>query len=340
LAIHGRIPLAASEVERVAELLASDEVSPRDRASLHLVQAGLLDQQGCFEKAFEHYRRSSDLRRELLKAQGHVFDPQEHWGLVEKLVAQFDRQYFGRVATFGVASDFPVFIVGMPRSGTTLVEQILASHPQVVGGGELKEIRNIVSDLPAPYPGDNHASVWINREQSQVLAEQYLRRLSVLGGEALRVTDKMFDNYLRLGVIFTLFPRARVIHCRRDPIDACFSCYSHDFRGTVFTTALDDLAHYYRAYAKLMAHWRSVLPQPMLDVDYEELVASQERESRRLVAFCGLDWDERCLDFHTNRRAVLTASRVQIRRPIYIDSVGRWKNYEPYLAEMIGALAN
>ena len=288
LALHGRLPLTDEEVARVPRFLASNNPSPRERASLHLLQASLLDRQGRYEEAFAHYRQSNELRHGLLKAQGQVFDVEQHHGFIEALIAAFDRSYFQRVEAFGLETDLPVFIVGMPRSGTSLVEQILASHPRVFGGGELKEIRKIASALPpAPAPGDP-ASAWIGSEASRSLAGQYLRRLTDLGGAAFRVTDKMFDNYLHLGLIYTLFPRARVIHCRRQALDVCFSCYTQDFRGMAFTTSLKDLGRYHRAYAKLMAHWRAVLPQPMLEVDYEELVANQETESRRLIAFCGL----------------------------------------------------
>jgi tetratricopeptide (TPR) repeat protein len=339
LALHGGLLLTDQEAVRVTEFLASDRPSPRERVSLHLLQAGLLDRQGRFPEAFAHYRQSNELRGSLLKAQGQAFDADRHDRFVDELIGVYDGDYFRRVAASGVESDLPVFIVGMPRSGTSLVEQILASHPRVFGGGERKEIRKIASALAPARAGGAAAVDGVGGEVVRSLAAQYLQRLTELGSAALRVTDKLFDNYLNLGVIFTLIPRARVIHCRRQALDVCFSCYTQDFRGLAFSTSLQDLGRYHRAYARLMAHWRAVLPQALLEMDYEELVANQEAESRRLVAFCGLDWDERCLAFHANRRAVLTASRVQIRRPIYTDSVGRWKNYEPQLKALIAALA-
>jgi hypothetical protein len=165
-----------------------------------------------------------------------------------------------------------------------------------------------------------------------------LHSLDQLNGLAARVTDKMPNNFQYLGLIAALFPRARVIHCRREPMDVCFSCYSHDFQD--WTCDLDTLASYYREYERLMAHWREVLPFPFLEVAYEELVADGEAVSRRLVAFCGLTWDERCLAYHQNRRAVRTASLMQVRQPVYQSSVGRWRRYEAYLRPLREALTS
>jgi hypothetical protein len=160
-----------------------------------------------------------------------------------------------------------------------------------------------------------------------------------LGGEALRVIDKMPSNFLHLGLIATLFPKARIIHCQRDPRDTCLSCYFQFFTGLNFAWDLIDLAAFYRQYERLMAHWTQVLPLRMLDVSYEQLVSNQQEVSQQLVAFCGVDWDERCLAFHDNPRRVHTASTLQVRRPIYSSSVGRWLRYEKHLQPLLGALS-
>jgi tetratricopeptide (TPR) repeat protein len=338
LALEGRCHLTAGEKARLGELLGRDSLPLRDRFSLHFLAAGLLDRAGAYGQAFAHYERANELRRLYFQQRGVAFDTNRHRDKVEELIAVFDRDHFRQVESFGSESDLPVFIVGIPRSGTTLVEQILASHPQVYGAGERSDLTQIASTLPRSKDDREGWTGWISPGASRSLAEQYLRRLSDVGGAALRVTNKLPENYLELGLIFTLFPRARVIHCRRNALDVCVSCYTQNFIGLPFTTSLEDIGHYYCAYQKLMAHWRAVLPRPLLEVDYEHLVKDPEAESRRLIAFCGLEWDERCLEFHTNRRAVQTASRLQVRRPVYTDSIGRWRKYQPYLKPLIGLL--
>ena len=189
----------------------------------------------------------------------------------------------------------------MPRSGTTLVEQILCSHPQVFGAGELLDIPDMTDQLPAlmqtpePYP---LCMAQIRFTVVQTLAEHYVRHLAQLGYAASRVIDKLPFNHRHLGFIYTMFPKARIIHCRRDPFATCALCYCQNFESLNFTNRMEDLALVYRLYRKTMTHWRAVLPAPILEVRYEELVENQEAVSRQMIAFCGLDWDDRCLAFH------------------------------------------
>jgi hypothetical protein len=173
---------------------------------------------------------------------------------------------------------------------------------------------------------------------ARILAEEYLARVRAIGGPAKRITDKMLTNFLHLGFIAMLFPRARVIHCIRDPLDTCVSAFMQIFRGLSFTLDLEDLGHYHREYERVMAHWRKVKPQAMLEVVYEDLVADLEAGSRRLVEFCGLPWDERCLRFYENPRAVRTVSKLQVRQPVYSSSVGRWRRYDSHLGPLRKAL--
>src|SRR5208283_4743952 len=275
------------------------------------------EQAGRHDEAFAHYRQGNDSARQMFAQVGQAFDPHEHCRQVDRLLAAFDRPYFERAGALGSASELPVFIVGMPRSGTTLVEQILASHPQVFGAGELPDIQKLEAALPGilgePYPACMER---LDRATVQALAGGHLQRLAERGGAARRITDKQPSNHLHLGLIRTLFPRARVIHCRREPLDTCLSCYFHHFEAMPFTTSLEWLGVCYRQYQRLMAHWRDVLPGGFLEIRYEDLVADQEAVTRQLVAFCGLEWDERCLAFHENPRAVQTASAVQVRQPI------------------------
>ena len=236
----------------------------------------------------------------------------------------------------------PVFIIGLPRSGTSLVEQILASHPEVHGAGELTDIGRLAQSLRVRVRSDKRfPDSALDIEQAQVapLAQIYLDRLHGLAPDAVRITDKMPSNFLYLGFIALLYPGARVIHCRRDPRDVGLSCYFQNFsHRPAFAYDLGDIGFYNREYERLMAHWRTVAPVSIHDIDYETLIAEQERESRRLVEFCGLAWDDACLAFHKSGRAVRTASSWQVRQPIYRNSARRWRNYEPHLAPLIDAL--
>ncbi len=218
-----------------------------------------------------------------------------------------------------------------------MTEQILASHPQVAGAGELTEVSQIVRWLRAEHGYPARLSV----ATLQKGANGYLNHVGRIGRGAARVTDKMPGNYMHLGLIARMFPKARIVHCRRDPMDNCLSCFAQNFRadGLAWSTDLRDLGHQYCQYSRLMDHWRKVLPAGrMLEIDYEDTVADLEGQARRLVEFAGLDWDPACLDFHKTERAVATASREQVRNPIYRSSVGRWKRYGDGVAPLVEAL--
>jgi LPS sulfotransferase NodH len=225
------------------------------------------------------------------------------------------------------ASQIPVFIVGMPRSGSTLVEQILASHPAVHGGGELLQSRQLFESAGA----DPHAT-----------AMAVLERLRRSAPEALRITDKDLLNFLHLGRIHATFPRARIIHCRRDPLETCFSAYTKLFVGAFdFTYRMDELGSYYRNYHALMGRWRQLLPERVFcEIDYESLVAEPRRETARLLAFLGLDWSEDCLRFFASTRPVKTASVAEVRLPIYRSSLARAAALRAHLGPLIAALGD
>ena len=223
-----------------------------------------------------------------------------------------------------------------------LAHQILASHPDAAGAGELEDIHLIGEGLEERLPGAGpypDCVPSLDGELGRRLAAGYLERLAVVSADAARVTDKLPANFKHLGLIALLFPRSRVVHCRREPMDTCFSIYFRRFRaGHGYAFELGKLAHYYRHYVLLMEHWRRACPLPMLELGYEDLVGDVETWGRRLVAFCGLPWDERCLGFHRSERLVRTASLWQVRQPIYGTAVGRWKNYEAQLAPLKAAL--
>ncbi len=237
-----------------------------------------------------------------------------------------------------------LFIVGMPRSGTTLTEQIVSSHPEVTGAGELPLIGQVArkigfdrSDL-TPY---RHQVISMTRGQSHELAQEYLASVRKKFPNSRHVADKLPLNFEHLGLIAILFPSARIIHCRREPIDTCVSCFMQALnRSHAYSTDLTTLGLYYREYHGLMEHWRQSLPLPIHEVRYEKLVANQESETRALISFLGLPWDDACLKYFETSRAVRTLSRWQVRQPIYSSSVERWRHYAGHLQPLIAALGD
>jgi tetratricopeptide (TPR) repeat protein len=344
LAAAGHYPLSEDELRRVRALVQRRDLPLDDLGRLHFAVARHLDKAGDYDTAFAHYRQGNELAKEYVRRRGVAFDAAAQHAQIDRLIAAFSPAYFGHVRGFGVDSELPVFVVGMMRSGTTLAEQILASHPLVHGAGELRDFGQLTTTLAQqlgtaePFP---ECVARLDRAAVQTLAQRHLERLRQLGGKAARVVDKMPFNFLHLGLIATLFPRTRIIHCRRDPVDTCLSCYMQNFgEPQGFTLDLHDLGVYYREYERLMEYWRRVLPVPMFELQYEALTAEPEVVSRRLIEYCGLAWDERCLRFHETERPVRTASMLQVRQPMYRSAVGRWKRYEQHLGPLLAALAS
>ncbi len=282
--------------------------------------------------AFAHLNQGSRMKRAHLAYDGAAAARE-----IEAIAAAFPVSLFAGRGTVGEPSELPVFILGMPRSGTTLVEQILASHPQIQGGGEPRHVETLVRELGAAYPGGIAA---LAGEEFAALGRRYLALAGPARPGALRLTDKMPNNFLHAGLIHLALPGARIIHCRRDPVDTCLSCYSKLFTtGQDFSYDMAELGAYYRCYEALMAHWRAVLPAGrFIEVEYERVVAGLEDEARRLIAFCGLDWDAACLRFHETARPVRSASMNQVRRPIYRSSLGRWMPFRAELRPLLEAL--
>ena len=322
-------------ISLITRLLARPAIGRFDRAQLHFRLGNLYDETGDHEQAFEHIQAGNELAAQC-------YDPAVDEKYVDDLFSSYTTTSMAKLPRASCWSERPVFIVGMPRSGTSLVEQILATHPQVFGAGELDDIRRFSENLPAllgggaPYPRCVEA---ITQDVVDGLSKEYLRKLDRLGGDAERVTDKMPHNFLHLGLIELLFPRARIIHCVRDPLDTCLSCYFRSFAGHLpYKYNLAHLGEFYRQYQRLMQHWKAVLHLSVMDVRYEELVENPEALSRSLVEFCGLDWDERCLRFYEAKRFVRTASYDQVRQPIYKQAVGRWRKYQEHLGPLKVAL--
>jgi hypothetical protein len=262
----------------------------------------------------------------------------------ERIRDVFTPQLLESFENIGVASRVPVFIVGMPRSGTTLIEQILASHPDVFGAGELDYFRRAMIDLLAVENGFEAFPEMVPSvppERFRKIGESYLAGIKQLAPAAARVVDKMPEDYLNIGLIHLALPNASILHAVRDPVDTCISCFSQLFSDELnYTYDLAELGRYYRHYQALMAHWHRVLPPGrILDVRYEEVVANLEGVARRIVAHCGLEWDANCLTFYQSQRRIRTASVTQVRQPVYKSSVGRRLQYETFLAPLLAELA-
>ncbi len=283
---------------------------------------------GQYKKAFDSLKQANDLKRKLIPYNPAIAAHQ-YKTLKDNHPKGFAAPYIGK----GYKSDVPVFIVGMPRSGTTLTEQIISSHPDVYGAGELPHFSRLMKKHGEMSP-----------EKAKKIGKEYVESVKMLDttGKALRVTDKMPGNFARMADIICALPDAKIIHCRRDPIDTALSCYKQNFaRGQYWSYNLEELAAEYRRYADLMAHWRKVMPAgSFIEINYEDTVADLEKQARLLIDYVGLPWDKACLSPHKNKRAVLTASKAQVIRPVYSSSVKAWKRYEKPLQPLIEGLGD
>ncbi|HZT26832.1 MAG TPA: sulfotransferase [Pseudolabrys sp.] len=312
----------------------SSRLSDGNREYLHFALAKAHADMGNHGRSFDELLRGNALRRRRT-----AYDEAETVRSFQRIREVFTIDFMRHVRDAGASSDVPIFVVGMPRSGSTLIEQILASHPETHGGGELLAFETALLRLDPqrgfPEIVASAADAWL-----RALGEAYLSTVRPLAPTARRITDKNLLNFSYVGLIHLALPRAHIIHVRRDPLDTCLSCFAQPFSGNLpFTCDLAELGRYYRAYEAMMAHWRAVLPPgAMLEIDYEDVVADYEHEARRIVAYCGLDWNDACLEFHKTPRAVHTASFAQVRRPIYKGSVGRAEAYRERLAPLIAAL--
>jgi tetratricopeptide (TPR) repeat protein len=333
----GSDAIGAADIEQVKAFLREPNIPAVSRLAAGFALGKALDEAGQFDEAFTHYAQANSLVKQLRTSVGEIYDPAAVHRLNEQMMDVFTRSYFEKRRGWGEHSELPVFVVGMPRSGTTLVQQIAASHPQVHGAGELSDIADITKSLGGTDV-TSAANGWA-RDLIDAAAQRYIRRLRALDESASRVIDKMPSNVHRLGLIALLFPSARVIFCRRDARDTCLSCFFQWFgMGNTFSFDLAHCGHEYLATERLMTHWQTALPLKILDVQYEELVTDLEGQSRRLIDFLDLPWDPACLEFHRTRTTILTASSWQVRQPIYQRSVGRWRHYEKHLGPLLEVL--
>jgi tetratricopeptide (TPR) repeat protein len=314
--------------------LARPDLTPLQRKVTFRAAGKILEDLGRFDEAFLKFKQANDISA--------PFDMGRHQAFVAGSIRLFTRQFFVDRADFGDASEQPVFVVGLPRSGTTLLEQILASHPDVSGVGELPNIeQSLISAVPEAWGSTSFfgALKGLTPDIIRNRAKDYLTTLNRRGKARARVVDKMPHNFLVLGWIGLLFPKARIIHCMRDPMDVCVSCYCHHFSDAhSYSSNLQTLGQYHRLYERLMQHWAAELPIAMLDVRYEDVVRDLDQAARRMIDHLGLTWNEACLDFYRTQRAVHTPSQWQVRQPIFTSSVGRWRNYERHLQPLIESL--
>lgn len=329
----------AEWLAKARKLADSDTLHVDARIRLSVGLAHYFDRREAYDDAFRYLQLGNDQRR-----MQQPYDSDGFSEAVDALIEVFTPALFqSRTKESDTGSERPVFIVGMPRSGTTLTEQILASHHAVVPGGELSTMLNNVRQVGKlagtgrPYPYGVPA---LGAAEMDELRTRYLARLDRLSTSAARVTDKLPFNFMHLGLIALLFPAGRIIHCSRHPLDTCLSCYFTSFAQEIgFASDLRSLGRYYLDYRRLMAHWRTVVPIPILEVNYEETVADLRPAVRRILDHCGLDWDDACMEFHTTDRGVRTPSRWQVRQRLYASSVGRWKHYERHLQPLRELLA-
>lgn len=329
----GRLDEAAAALRAAIERAGA---SPMARSALLYLLAEALDDAGDYDASFKALIEANDLKNTPLDlaAQSEAMD---------RYMAAWTRDAAAGVPR-GQPTSLPVFIVGFWRSGTTLIEQTLSSHPKVFGAGELPLIMTFAHERRAAGPAGGEAMIAdpasFDPRSIERFSKTYLAHLRRLAPGAERVTDKLPPNFMYLGLIAALFPGARVIHCQRDPVDTCVSCYFNMRGGLNYTHDLRALGSFYRDYQRLMAHWKRVLDIPILDVSYEDFVADHEANARKVVDFIGLPWDDRCLRPHENKRIAMTRSIHQVRKAVYGSSIKRWKRYERHLGPLLEALGD
>jgi tetratricopeptide (TPR) repeat protein len=316
-------------IQKMLALVDDPSLAAHDRSRLHYALGKAFDDLGAYEEAIRHFDRANEIVAAQARQAGRSFDRRDHKAGIDRTITGFTAEFFNRRVEAGSTSDLPVLIVGMPRSGTTLVEQILSSHREIGAAGELSYWTDRRILAGAAFTGS------LPPAELHRAAEDYLALLRAAAPDSLRVTDKMPANFLVLGLVHLALPMARVIHCRRDPADTCLSIWSTPFGNPLdFAHDRSDLVFYYEQYARLMAHWREVIPpHRLLEIDYERLVAEPERVTRDMIDFCGLEWDDACLRHERNEHVIMTPSLWQARQPVYRDAVARWRRYENWLGE-------
>ncbi|MBF0193474.1 MAG: sulfotransferase [Magnetococcales bacterium] len=327
----------SSHLNKMEILLQKNILSANDQILMYFSLGRGYMRQGEKERGFRFLSQGNQVKR----ASFH-YEINQDAAFFNRIVNCFDTALLEKCKGFGSPSKVPIFILGMPRSGTTLVEQIIASHSQVYGAGEgmgLWHLTDELALLTKTREGFPEGVREIEQNSWHDLALAYEGGLREKSADALHITDKMPHNFLNVGLIHLMFPNAVIIHCKREAIDTCLSIYMQNFTGHhPYSYDLTELGEYYQLYHGLMGHWQNVLPNRMLEVQYEQMVEKPEQTAKKIIATCGLTWEDGCMDFHKSNRAVHTASLVQVRKPIYKSAVSRWKKYEAQLKPLIEAL--
>lgn len=324
-------------VKKAEQLTEKAHTDAGVKIRLNIGLAYFYDRIGSYDRAFQRLKVARDEQ-----ARRHSFDNIGYAKAIDLLIEVLTKDFYQSAETSGVGSSRPIFIVGMPRSGTTLTEQVLATHSHVTAGGELSALPSAsyrvleLSSGHRPYP---HGLGSLSRTSLAALARGYLEQLDKVDSAGRKVTDKLPFNFMHLGLIPLIFPNATIVHCRRDPLDNCMSCYFTNFAEEIqFTNDLGRLGSYYANYHRLMEHWKDVLPIRIFDLHYEDLISNTELTIRNLLLHCDLDWEDACLKFYLTERGIRTPSRWQVRQPIYRNSVARWRNYQQHLDPLKRAL--
>lgn len=329
----------ALNIQNIEKLLQDTKCSSKDLVQYNFTLGNLYNLETSFDDAFKYYKSANDIIRESIE-----YDQKEITKSINKLIETYSSNFFSERANWGNESTLPIFILGMPRSGTTLVEQIISSHPKVFGAGELYNIPKTIKSVDneskenIPYP---ECMKSLNEKTVLKYSEEVLEGVKEFSKDNnyQHITDKMPGNFTNIGFINTLFKSPRIIHCKRNALDTCTSIYfTYLTVGHHYSFNLIDLGQYYLEYEKIMSHWNNIFKDKIFEVDYETLVENQEEVSRQLLEYIGLDWDNRCLNFENNIRAVRTASNLQVRKPMYKSSLNKWKRYEKGLRPLIEIL--
>ena len=322
------------------EVYSSSKITKLEKSYLAFGLGKAWEDLGDFDKSFEYYAAGNALRREMWE-----YNVEDDRRDTEEIKSLFTKELLDeRCGDCDEGEEF-LFVVGMPRSGSTLIDQILSSHPKVVSAGETELIRKVTGFVARDESNRFNIKKFLEADEKLIAGARIVYRESMKRhfGESERYTDKALPNLWLIGFIRLLFPKAKILHCARGPLDNCFSIFSNDFEGDLFKYGYDlnEVGEYYRTYLDMMNHWREVLPSDVFyDVSYESLVSAPEEKIRELVEFCGLEWDEACLNFHKSKRTVMTSSLSQVRQPIYKSSVERWKGYEKHLQPLIEVLGD
>jgi len=328
--------------ENMLRLIGLDKdntLSAKKASSLHFALGKAYDDTKQYDLAFKHYFEGCQLKRKRID-----YDSKDNDDSINRIISFFSKEKIDVLRGKGCLSNTPIFVLGMPRSGTTLTEQIIASHSDVYGAGELPDLSYLANhtngEAVNSYPD---GLLDFNQKQLATLGEKYIDGLKEREPNAKYITDKMPANFNLLGLIHLILPNAKIVHVKRNPIDTCLSGFSRIFKhnNQPHSYDLKEIGLYYRNYHRLMQHWKKVLPKDSFyEINYEDIVADTECEARALIKYCGLDWSDNCLNFHKTKRSIRTASVTQVRQPIYTTSVERWKSYEEHLVPLFDALGD